>query len=136
MDSGLAGFRPGMTQQELRDDVVFRYALIVAYAVVVSDTVAAQEAFVGRWAIDPAGCSSDGDTAQTAPLFATATSLKWFVSTCRIGKMYKTGAAVHMQAHCSSEGKTRSTPITLEARGDRMRVIWDGVKVEDMHRCK
>ena len=96
----------------------------------------ANEAFIGRWAIDPAGCTSDGDTAQTAPLYATATSLKWFVSTCRIGKMYKTGDAVHMQAHCSSEGIVRSTPVTLEARGDRMRVIWDGVKVGDMQRCK
>jgi hypothetical protein len=50
--------------------------------------------------------------------------------------MYKIGQAVHIQAQCSSEGKIRSTPITLEARGERMRVTWDGVKVEDMRRCK
>ena len=96
----------------------------------------AVEPFVGRWSINPAGCMSEGDTASTAPLIATATSVKWFVADCRIGKMYKIGEAVHLQAHCSSEGKIKSTPITLDARGDRMRVIWDGVKVEVMRRCK
>lgn len=97
---------------------------------------AAVEPFVGRWSIDPAGCASEGDTASTAPLYATATSVKWFVASCQIGKMYKVGQAVHLQARCSSEGKIKSTPITLDARGDRMRVIWDGVKVEEMRRCK
>ncbi len=96
----------------------------------------AAEPFVGRWSIDPAGCTSEGDTASTAPLYATATSVKWFVASCSIGKMYKVGQAVHLQARCSSEGKIKSTPITLDARGDRMRVIWDGVKVEEMRRCK
>ena len=96
----------------------------------------AVEAFVGRWAINPAGCTNEGDTASTAPLIATPTSVKWFVASCRIGKMYKIGQAVHLQAHCSNEGKVVSTPITLDARGDRMRVMWDGVKVEEMRRCK
>ena len=100
------------------------------------DGAMAAESFVGRWAIDPAGCTVEGDTSSTAPLYATATSVKWFVASCRIGKMYKTGHAVHIQAQCSAEGKVRSTPITLEARGDRMRVTWDGVKVEEMRRCK
>ena len=97
---------------------------------------AAVESFVGRWAIDPVGCTREGDTASTAPLYATATSLKWFVASCSIGKMYKVGYAVHLQARCSSEGKIKSTPITLDARGDRMRVTWDGVKVGEMRRCK
>jgi hypothetical protein len=96
----------------------------------------AEEAFIGRWSINPAGCTSEGDTASTAPLYATATSVKWFVASCRIGKMYKIGQAVHLEARCSSEGKLKSIPITLDARGDRMRVIWDGVKVEEMRRCK
>jgi hypothetical protein len=96
----------------------------------------AVESFVGRWAIDPAACMSEGDTSSTAPLYATDTSVKWFVASCRIGKMYKIGQAVHLQAHCSNEGKIVSTPITLEARGDRMRVTWDGIKVDEMRRCK
>ena len=110
-------------------------AACVIFVVGVS-TARAVESFIGRWAIDPASCASEGDTASTAPLYATATSVKWFVASCRIGKMYKIGQAVHLQAHCSSEGKVKSTPITLDARGDRMRVIWDGVKVGEMRRCK
>ena len=102
----------------------------------VANGACAEEAFIGRWAINPAGCTSEGDSAATAPLYATATTVKWFVASCVIGKMYKTGMAVHIQARCSNEGRTVSTPITLEARGDRLRVIWDGVKIEDMHRCK
>ena len=91
---------------------------------------------MGRWSIDPTGCTTEGDTASTAPLYATTTTVKWFVASCRIGKMYKVGRAVHLQAHCTNEGRTVSTPITLDARGDRLRVIWDGVKVEEMRRCK
>jgi hypothetical protein len=96
----------------------------------------AEEAFIGRWAIDPAGCTSEGDTSSTAPLHATATTVKWFTAQCTIGKMYKTGTAVHIQARCANEGKIVATPITLDARGDRLHVVWDGVKVGDMRRCK
>ncbi len=109
---------------------------VFAASVGLVSSALAVEPFVGRWAINPIGCTSDGDTSQTAPLIATNTSINWFVASCRIGKMYKVGQAVHIQAHCSSEGKIRSTPVTLEARGDRMRVTWDGVKVEEMRRCK
>jgi len=77
------------------------------------DGAAAVESFIGRWAIDPVGCMSEGDTASTASLVATSASLKWFVTSCRIGKMYKIGQAVHIQAQCSSEGKIRTMPITL-----------------------
>ena len=108
----------------------------VGLAVATMGGAMATESFIGRWAINPAGCTSEGDTASTAPLYATMTSVKWFVANCTIGKMYKTGYAVHIQARCSNEGKKTSTPITLEARGDRMRVVWDGVKVEEMRRCK
>lgn len=113
-------------------DVILGSVLVLAMI----DSAGAKESFIGRWSIDPAGCTSEGDTASTAPLIATATTVRWFVASCRIGKMYKIGQAVHLQAHCSNEGKIVSTPITLDARGDRMRVTWDGVKVEEMRRCK
>ena len=113
-------------------DVILSSVLVLAMI----DSAGAEESFIGRWSIDPAGCTSEGDTASTAPLIATATSVRWFVASCRIGKMYKIGQEVHLQAHCSNEGKIVSTPITLDARGDRMRVTWDGVKVEEMRRCK
>jgi hypothetical protein len=111
--------------------VIFGGALLIAaYA------EAGAQSFIGRWSIDPAGCTSEGDTSATAPLIATATSIKWLAACCKFARLYKVGRAVHIQAHCGNEGRVVSTPITLEARGDRLRVTWDGVKVQDMRRCK
>ena len=89
----------------------------------------AAEPFVGRWAVNPEACRGQGNTAQTAALIATDTSLSWFEGYCRIGKMYK-AKAVYVQAHCG----TKDVPVTLDAQGNRMRVTWDR-KVEDMKRC-
>ena len=60
--------------------------------------------------------SHGGDTAQTAALVATDTSLWWFDGYCRIGKMYK-AKAVYVQAHCGG----KDVPVTLDAEGNRMR---------------
>ena len=94
------------------------------------------EAWVGRWAVSPAGCALfGGDTVATAPLTVTDRSVDWMSSNCRIGKMYKLGQAAYIQAHCS--GRTNAdVPVTLDPRpGDRMRVTWGG-KTEEMRRCK
>jgi hypothetical protein len=93
----------------------------------------AVEPFVGRWAVKPEICNGRGDSASSAPLIATDTWITWFDGHCRIGKMYKLGHAVYLQLHCSSKG---DLPATLTAYGDRMRVTWGGVKVEEMRRCK
>jgi hypothetical protein len=116
---------------------MIRRALLGATLMLASvGMAAAAEPIIGRWSIDPAGCSSEGDTSATAPLIVTVNSLRWFVARCKIGKMYKTGDAVHIQARCSAEGTHSSIPITLVPRGDRMAVTWDGAKVEEMRRCK
>ena len=90
----------------------------------------AQEAFVGRWAVNPQTCSGHGGTAETSALVATDSSLWWFDGYCRIGKMYK-AKAVYVQAHCFGKG---DVPVTLDAKGDRMRVTWDR-KAEELKRC-
>jgi len=96
-------------------------------------TALAQEAFVGRWAVKPEVCAArGGNTPETSALVATNTSLWWFDGYCRIGKMYK-AKAVYVQAHCSGKG---DVPVTLDARGDRMRVTWNRGKVEHMRRCR
>jgi hypothetical protein len=95
----------------------------------------AVESFVGRWAIDPVACTAFGDTAATAPLIATDSNLRWFPGTCRIAKMYKLGETVYIQARCWGESASE-IPITLNPRGDRMRVTWNGGKTEEMRRCK
>ena len=97
---------------------------------VLASSALAQEAFVGRWAVNPQMCSGRGDTAETSALVATDSSLWWFDGYCRIGKMYK-AKAVYVQAHCFGKG---DVPVTLDAKGDRMRVTWDR-KAEELKRC-
>ena len=89
----------------------------------------AAEPLVGRWAVKAEACHGQGNTAQTAALIGTDTSLTWFEGYCRIGKMYK-AKAVYVQAHCG----TANVPVMLDAQGDRLRITWDR-KVEDMKRC-
>ena len=92
----------------------------------------AQEQFVGRWAATPELCSSHGgDSAANSALVATDTSLWWFDGQCRIGKMYKT-TAVYVQAHCDGKG---DVSVTLDAKGNRMRVTWGHTKPADLQRC-
>lgn len=111
-------------------------AAIAWLAVMAASAAAADEPWIGRWAIDPEGCRIEGDTSSTAPLYATKTTLKWFVASCKIGRMYKSGETVHIQARCSAEGITSATPIILRPKGDRMAVTWDGSPVEEMRRCR
>jgi hypothetical protein len=95
----------------------------------------AAEAFIGRWAISPTACSGYGNTLQTAPLIASDTTVRWYQGACRIGKMYKLGAAVYIQARCDGD-TTTDTPITLEPRGaDRLRVTWNRGRTEELRRC-
>ena len=91
-----------------------------------------QEAFVGRWAVSAQMCSGHGGTAETSALVATDSSLWWFDGYCRIGKMYK-AKAVYVQAHCLGKG---DVPVTLDAKGDRMRITWDRAKTEELKRCR
>ena len=111
--------------------------IVVAIAgLLISEPAWSAEPWHGRWSIDPIGCTVEGDTSETAPLFATATTLKWFVADCKISRIYKTDAGIHIQARCSAEGKTGMTPIGLKPVGDRLRVTWNRTRVKDMRRCK
>jgi hypothetical protein len=95
----------------------------------------AAEAFVGRWAVTPAACWGYGRNAATAPLIASSIAVRWYLGDCRIGKMYKLGHAVYIQAHCVGD-QSADTPITLDAKGDRMRVIWNRGRPTELQRCK
>ena len=95
----------------------------------------APEPWIGRWAIDPVGCSILGDTSETAPMFVTDKTVTWFVASCRIGKIYKIGQDAHIQAHCSNEGGFQNIPISLKPQGNRMKVIWNNSPVPEMRRC-
>lgn len=110
-------------------------AALAAFVFLAAPAVA-EESWHGRWAVDPTGCTIDGDTAETAPLIATAHSLRWFVTHCQIRRVYKTDAGVHIQARCSNEGTVNMTPVTLKPQGDRMRVTWNRGAAMEMRRCR
>ncbi len=113
---------------------MLRIAVLAASAIsaVTVSSALAEEAFVGRWAVNPEICSArGGDTAATSALVATGTSLWWFDGYCLIGKMYK-AKAVYVQARCSGKG---DVPVTLDAQGNRMRVTWGHAKPAELKRC-
>lgn len=97
---------------------------------------ATDDPFIGRWSINPAGCTSFGDTAETAPLVVTDTTVKWWVSSCTIKKSYRIGEGLYLQAQCSSEGKARVMPIGLQLKGKKLHVTWDQTVAGDMQRCR
>jgi hypothetical protein len=114
-------------------------ALLFAVLILVLDAnvAPAAEPILGRWAIDPEGCKVEGDTAETAPLFVTQNTVKWFVAHCTVGKSYKVGKALYIQARCSGEGKRYTIPITLDlVAPDRLAVTWDRSRVKEMMRCR
>jgi hypothetical protein len=109
----------------------------IAIAMALAGPSHAQEPINGRWAIDPEGCQIEGDTTETAPLYVTDKTLKWWVADCRIGKSYKVGNALYIQARCSNEGSRHSISVKLDlVSRDRLAVVWDGSKGKDMRRCK
>ena len=109
----------------------------MAASMAIAGPVHAQEPINGRWAIDPEGCKIGGDTTETAPLYVTDKTLKWWVADCRIGKSYKIGKALYIQARCSNEGSRHSISVKLDLISpDRLAVVWDGSKGKDMRRCK
>ena len=112
---------------------MLRLRLLVACAtgMIAASSASATEAFIGRWAAKPELClARGGDTAATAALVATDTSLWWFEGYCRIGKMYKANA-IYVQAHCGGN----DVAVTLDAQGNRMRVTWGKAKAEELQRC-
>ena len=108
-----------------------RLLLAASAACLVTVPALASEAFVGRWAVNTDMCSGRGDTAATSALVATDTTLWWFAGYCRIGKMYKANA-VYVQAHCGEKG---DVPVTLDAKGNHMKVTWGGAKPAELKRC-
>jgi hypothetical protein len=109
----------------------------IAILVAIAGPAWAQEPINGRWAIDPEGCKIDGDTSETAPLYVTDKTLKWWVADCRVGKSYKVGNALYIQARCSNEGSRHSIAVKLDlVSRDRLAVTWDGSKGKEMQRCK
>jgi len=101
-----------------------------------ASAASAAEPWHGRWGMTPEACKIDGDTSETAPLFANAKSVRWFVAHCQIRSATKIATGVRIKASCANEGHKVTIPIVLEPQGDVMRVTWEGGRVPDMRRCQ
>ena len=103
-----------------------------AAALVWGSAALAAEPWIGRWAVNQSACGFGGSTPTTAALVVNDTSLNWYSGYYRIGKMYKLGQTAYIEARCSDS----DVPVTLDPRGDRIRVTWNRGKAEDLQRCK
>jgi len=92
----------------------------------------ATDTVTGRWAADPSACSFFG---AQSPLVVTDYAVRWFGDSCRIGRMYKTGDTVHIQAFCWSQAGERSIPVSLHPHAGRLSVTWDHGARGDLRRC-
>jgi len=90
---------------------------------------AAAEPQFGRWAADPQSCSA------AALLTVTATTVRRSEESCTIGKMYKADRALYIEGRCSSGGAMTRHPITLQMKGERLAVTWNGERLQEMQRC-
>lgn len=102
-------------------------------AVGIAPAVAA-ETVAGRWG-DEASCGSLFFSAN-APLTVTDYAVRWQGDSCRVGRMYKTGDTVHIEALCWDMAGERSVPVSLRPHGGKLAVTWDRARRADLKRCQ
>lgn len=105
----------------------------LAMAVGIAPAVAA-ETVAGRWG-DEASCGSLFFSAN-APLTVTDYAVRWQGDSCRVGRMYKTGDTVHIEALCWDMAGERSVPVSLRPHGGKLAVTWDRARRADLKRCQ
>jgi len=106
-----------------------RKVIIAALALACACSALAAEPQFGRWATDQQHCS--GDT-KAGPLTVTATSVTLAAETCTFGKMYKADRGLYIEGRCQNGARH---PISLEMKGERLVVRWNGDSVQEMQRC-
>jgi|GEM_PF-1202748 len=116
----------------------FRHWLVsIAIIVVMTAHAHADDPFLGRWSIDPAGCQTSGNTAASTPFVVTDHNVTWYMASCTIKKSYRIGEGLYLQAQCLSGGKSHVMPIGLHLKGHgRMTVTWDQTNTGEMKRCR
>jgi hypothetical protein len=105
-------------------------AIVLAALTGAATATLASEPQYGRWAIDQQHCS--GDT-KAGPLTVTASSATLASEYCTFGKMYKADRGLYIEGRCSNG--TRH-PISLQMKGERMLVTWNGDRPQEMQRCR
>ena len=98
-------------------------------------TLHAAETITGRWAVDPASCWGAGERPEQSPFVVTNYAVRWLGERCRVGRMYKTGATVHIQAFCWGAQGARSIPVSMTPHNGRLSVTWDRGSRGELDRC-
>lgn len=62
-------------------------------------------------------------------------AVRWLGDRCRVGRMYKTGATVHIQAFCWGAQGERSIPVSMTPHNGRLSVTWDRGAHGELDRC-
>ena len=95
----------------------------------------AAESVNGRWAADLAFCGRFFSGPAESPLIVTDTAVRWSSDACRIGRVYKTGETVHLEAICWGDSGERTIPVSLRPHAGRLAVTWDRGAKGDLKRC-
>ena len=94
----------------------------------------AAEPMIGRWAADPSLCAGSGASGQ-ALLVLTQQALHWSGDVCSIGRSYRTGDTLHLEAFCTDKAGKHRIPVSLRLHGDRIFVTWNRAPRGELRRC-
>lgn len=111
-------------------------AMALAAMAIAAAPARAAESVTGRWAADPSSCWSFAGPIEQSPLIVGHYWVRWRDDACRIGRMYKTGDTVHIQAFCWGDYGERSIPVSLRPHDGKLLVHWDRVVSGELRRCR
>jgi hypothetical protein len=89
----------------------------------------------GRWAANQGSCWGDSSAAAQSPFVVSSYAVRWLGDTCRVGRMYKTGETIHLQALCWGAEGERTIPVSLTPHAGRLAVVWNRGARGDLQRC-
>ena len=95
----------------------------------------AAESVNGRWAANTDSCWGGGSTPAQSPFVVSSYAVRWLGDTCRVGRMYKTGETVHLQATCWSADGERSIPVSMTPHAGKLAVVWNRGAKGNLQRC-
>lgn len=114
----------------------WKFAAVLAGLSVFNATSSqAGEPVTGRWAANPSSCEGFADLGAQSPLVVSNYAVRWQGDSYRIGRMYKTGDTIYIQAFCWSETGEKSIPVSLHPHAGRLSVTWDHGTRGDLQRC-
>jgi hypothetical protein len=95
----------------------------------------AAESVNGRWAANADSCWGSGSTPEQSPFVVSSYAVRWLGDTCRVGRMYKTGETIHVQALCWGADGERTIPVSMTPSAGKLAVVWNRGARSNLQRC-